>query len=286
MASFMEATAVVRDRPGGRYRGLLDAEWFAWGPFGGYLAAIAMRAVGAESSLPRGATFSGVFLNAGGPGEVDVQVESLRQGKRAEALRVTIAQQGKQLFQALCWMVGDDLQGLSHDHAHMPPVLPPGNLRPYSELADDFDTWFPFWRHIEGRPLQWYDPDSRPPHNPRWQGWLRLHEVLPADDPSLQAARALMWMDMAVWNAAVQAHAWPMSHIAPTLDLTLQLHGALYEADVADQPWTLIDGVSPTSGHGVLGGSATLWSPRGALLATGTSQCMWRPVPESLRPAT
>ena len=63
-----------------------------WGPNGGYVAAIALRAALAESRLPRPASFHCQFLAVGEFAPVEVHVASLGGGKRAEALRIEVAQ--------------------------------------------------------------------------------------------------------------------------------------------------------------------------------------------------
>lgn len=280
---FVAATHVVHamdtEHGGARYRGQLDAEWFAWGPFGGYLAALAIRAIGAHARLPWLATFSGLFLNVGEPGEVEIELAVLKPGKRAEALRATVRQGDRTLFEASSWLVDRDLAGLTHDHARMPELAPPQSLKSYQELADNYDQWFPFWRYVEGRPLQWYEPDSRPPPDPSWQGWLRLNQPPAPDEPAMRAAVATMWLDLPGWNAAMQAHPWPPTHIAPTLDLTVQFRAALYERPGA-LDWMLAEGVCPTGAAGLLGAVSQLWAPDGALLAASTTQMMCRPNPQ------
>ena len=54
MGDFSVDTRVeaVAGQPG-RHRATLSEEWRVWGPNGGYLAAIALRAAGAEARIPR-----------------------------------------------------------------------------------------------------------------------------------------------------------------------------------------------------------------------------------------
>ena len=276
MGDFVAATTVEGSK--GRYRARLDADWFAWGPFGGCLAALALRAVGAEARLPWPATFSGLFLNAGEAGEVEIAVHTLKGGKRAEALRATIVQGDRPLFDASVWLVDAGLPGLTHNHARMPAVPPPERVPSYRELADDYDQWFPFWRHMEGRPLQWHEADSRPPFDPAWQSWLRLNQPPLPDGPVMRAAVAAMWLDFPGWNAAAQAHPWPLTHIAPTLDLTVQFRAALYES-AAPPAFVLAEGICPTGAGGLLGATGNLWAPDGTLMAVSTTQMFCRPNP-------
>jgi hypothetical protein len=94
----------------------------------------------------------------------------------------------------------------------------------------------------------------------------------------MRAAVAAMWMDFPGWNAAAYAHPWPLTHIAPTLDLTLQLRAALYDS-AAPPAWVLAEGVCPTGDAGLLGATGNLWAADGTLLAASTTQMMCRPNP-------
>lgn len=276
MGDFATATRV--EGADGRYRAHLDPEWFAWGPFGGYLAALAIRAVGAASALPWPATFSGMFLAVGKAGPIDIRVDVIKRGKRAEALRATVAQEGTALFEASLWMVDRELTGLHHDHARMPEVPPLRGLRSYAELDDNYDKWSAFWRYLEGRPVEWYHPDRRPPPNPRWHTWLRMRSGALPDTPSMRAAAAAMWLDLPIWGAAALVHPWPLTHIAPSLDLTVQFRSALYEQPEA-RDWVLAEGFCPSASAGLVGGTGNLWDPGGCLLAVCTSQMLCRPNP-------
>ena len=80
-------TAVAGD--GGRYTATLSDDWEIWGPNGGYIAAILLRAAGASTDLPVPASLAVHYLARGGFDEVQLEVRSLRRTRRAEAVAVT-----------------------------------------------------------------------------------------------------------------------------------------------------------------------------------------------------
>lgn len=73
------------------------------GPFGGYLAALALRAAGAATDLAVPRSLACHFAHVGAAGPLDVRVESLRRGRRLESLAVDLAQYGQTLVSALVW---------------------------------------------------------------------------------------------------------------------------------------------------------------------------------------
>ena len=268
MANFLADTRVHRDpSPDGRYRSTLSQDWAVWGPNGGYVAAIALRAAMAESRLPRPASLQCHFLAVGEFAPVELRVSSLGGSKRAESLRVEVTQNGRALVVASVWMVDDGLSGFAHDFAAAPEVAKPAVLRGYGELAgEEYAQWYPIWRSIEGRPLSWREP----PGAPEWRTWLRFTdtELL---DRAADALRQLFWLDFPGWNATIAAHAWPFRYLTPNLDLTVQFHAFAPEAE-----WILADGVVPLAQDGLIGCSSRLWSEDGRLLASGTSKHLCR----------
>ena len=136
MANFLDDTQVEGiDGESERCRAALSPSWAVWGPNGGYVAAIALRAAMARSRLPRPASFHCDFLAVGEFAPVEIRVRSLGGGKRAESLRVEVVQQDRLLLTATAWMVDDGLEGFEHDFAAAPPVPAPGALRSYGEGA-------------------------------------------------------------------------------------------------------------------------------------------------------
>jgi acyl-CoA thioesterase len=255
----------------GRYRAALSAEWAVWGPMGGTVAAIALRAIAAASRLPRPASFACQFLAFGRFAPVEIEVAPLQVARRAEAWRATVAQEGRPILSASAWFVDDALSGFEHEAAQPPTVPGPEGVPGFQDRAENYADWYPFWRNVEGRPLRWSDEPE--PADPVWHCWMRLCAPLPDGDAALRAARSLLWLDLMMWNAACAPHVWPRRFIAPNLDLTAQFH-----AD-ADGEWLLCDSAAPSARGGLMGCQGRVWAPDGRLVASGTSHLLCRPNP-------
>jgi len=80
----------------GRYTAVLSRDWEIWGPNGGYIAAIALRAAGAYSRFDRPVSLVSHFLGvADFDSPVDLDVHALREAKRAQSVRVSMTQRGR-----------------------------------------------------------------------------------------------------------------------------------------------------------------------------------------------
>lgn len=259
---------------GGRFRATLSEDWRIWGPNGGYLASIALRAAGAASSQPRPASIAVHFLGVADFGPVDLQVSALRSARRAESLRVSMSQAGKPVIEALVWAVADGIEPLDHLHAVMPEVPPADDVPTMEERMASVGRGSPFkfWDNIDNRGLQWR-PDWPPPGplDPEARWWCRYRPRATFADRWVDAARALLLVDTFGWPAASGAHAWRTTTaggeqqvIAPTMDVHATFH-----AFEPDEPWLLVDGVSPSGGDGLLGARVSVWSASGRLLASG-----------------
>jgi acyl-CoA thioesterase len=271
LANFIDDTAVeAAAGDPGSFRSALSPNWAVWGPNGGYVAAIALRAAIAQSRLQRPASLQCHFLAVGEFAPVELRVASLGGSKRAESLRVDVLQKGRLLLAANVWIVDDGLQGYAHDFAAAPDVPRPAALRGYQDLAgEEYAQWYPIWRSIEGRPLRWRGPPGRA----EWQTWLRFTDT-PILDREADAVRQLFWLDFPGWNATIAAHAWPFPYLTPNLDLTVQFHAFAPRTE-----WILAEGVVPLARDGMVGCTSRLWTEDGRLLATGTSKHVCRPNP-------
>lgn len=251
----------------GRYAVNLSPAWAVWGPNGGYVAAIALRAMAAAGSLPRPAAFHCQFLKPGRFDAAEVLVERTRSGKRSEALRARLVQDGEDLLNASLWLSADDMEGLEHDAATAPDVRKPALLKSFADLFDNYPDWYPYWRNVEARP----DKPTREPGPPLWRTWMRLNDPPARYDAGLAAARIALWMDMGPWNAAVAAYQWPMRYVAPNLDLHIQFHRSAEASD-----WLLVDAEAPIAREGLIGTTLKLWSENGELVASGGSTLFCR----------
>ena len=261
----------------GRYRVRLSREWEIWGPNGGYLAAIALRAAGAETALRRPASFACHYLSVAAFDVAELHVVTLRATKRAAALRVSMTQKEHAILEALVWVIGE-VDGLVHDVAPMPDVPLPSALRSFEQVVppQERTATYAFWQNLEARPINWVHWNERSPGAPAWQEWYRFRPRATFDDPFLDAARALILIDTLLWPAACRAYGRDLGYMAPNLDVSVQFHRAAPESE-----WLLCDAAAPVATDGLIGGSARVWSDTGHLLASGGGQLLCRPAPPS-----
>lgn len=265
-------TAVCRIDDG-PYRATLSREWEIWGPMGGYVAACALRAAGAECGQQVPATFACHYLDVAQWGTLDLAVVPRRRARTANSYRVEATQGGRPVLDALVWSaaVGD---GLEHDETTPPDVPPPDELRSMSELAPS-DLWppFPFWNNVEAKPIDFeprWPPDG--PKDARWQQWLRFTPTATFDDLWTDAARSVIAIDLASWPCIQSRHAWQRPpFIAPTLNLDVAFHRSAVGSE-----WLLCDAAAPLSTGGLFAWAARVWSVDGRLNASGGGQCKYR----------
>ena len=135
----------------GSTRRRCSGDWEIWGPCGGYVAAIALRAAGAESPFARPASFFCHYLSVAAFAPVDLVVTPLRSGRTVLAQRVAMTQEGRPMLEAMVWSVGE-VEGLEHEDLDPPDVPDPEELPTVAELRsrDDGEDRppFPFWRQL------------------------------------------------------------------------------------------------------------------------------------------
>lgn len=283
MADLGEDTAVVAiEGAPGRYRGRLRAAWEIWGPMGGYVAAVALRAAGAHTDLSRPASLFCHYLVPGAFDEVEAEVRTLRRGRSTESMAVTLWQGDRRVLEATVMATAGG-EALDH-HDPKPPDVPGPDACPdiVDLLPDDAEPPYPFWRNYDARIVDWIDPwPPRVQLPPVWQEWLRVDGGT-WDDPWVDACRTTVLADVAGWPAAHRHHAWAdPPWWAPSLDLYVAYH----QTPVPDE-WLLVDGWSPVAADGLVAGQVKVWSASGRLVASGASQLLCRPMAVAPPPPT
>ena len=262
----------------GSFARLLHRDWEIWGPNGGYLGALALRAAGEHCGRARPANVTVHFLGVANFDEpVTIRPTILRASKVASSVSVRIEQAGRPVLQAMMWAVDDGLAGLEHTHASAPEVEPWNDLPTIRERFEaegvPYETNYHFWDNFEQRPTIWIsDWPNRGEQPPVYENWLRFDPPSDATDPWLEAGRLLLLVDLGGWPAVSRAHQQE-SFIAPSIDVSCEFHRVR-----PDTGWYLLHGVSPHSGDGLIASHQHVWNDRGELLASGISHLLCRPL--------
>lgn len=256
------ATRVEADNGG--HVAQLSKEWEIWGPNGGYLAAIALRAAGTVAQIRQPASFYCHFLSSPAFDTVQLGVNVLKRGRRAESFAVEMAQQGKPILHALV-KTAADAPGYSHQHPEAPKVPAPETLKSYEELLPPGRRPpFSFWNNVERRPVEQARTDES--KEPVLREWTRYRPRACFEDPFLDAARALILLDTFGFPAAYKRYrSW--EYLAPNLDTSAWFHHFNPECE-----WLLIDCECSVADRGLMGVSGKVWDTEGRLLATGSAQ--------------
>lgn len=258
---------------GARFTATLSRAWEIWGPSGGYLAAIVLRAAGRAARIARVASMHIHYLKVARFAPVELSVRVLQAGAKAESIQVEMQQEGKAILSALVRTAYVD-EGLVHDVALAPKVVSHDqNLLSAEDLRRPQHGQHAFWDNFERRVLQpstWAVPRREAP--PLWLEWLRYREQSADEEAFLRAGRLALLIDTMCWPAAWLTHP-DDRFIAPSLDLSVWFHRPLASE------WLLVDAESPLADAGLVAGRCAVWSEERKLLASGGSQllCVRKP---------
>ncbi|MEX0682883.1 MAG: thioesterase family protein [Dehalococcoidia bacterium] len=275
----------------GRYHMVLSEDWRVWGPAGGYVAAIALRAAGMEAKIKRPASFSGHFLRMGNFHEVELEVTPVHAGRRSESINVVMRQDGRPIFHALVRTAAAS-EGLEHNVAKMPGVPEPRGLKTWPEIVPpewaEKEPPYPFWLNVESRimdldrALEGLEREMKGlpdlPGPPERLDWYRFIPQATFEDAFVDAARSLLFMDILAWPAAARPHPHDKFQ-APNLDVTCWFHEPGYDSE-----FLLVQYECPTAKDALMNASGRVWSEDGRLLATGGAQLLCVPIGAGVPP--
>ena len=259
----------------GRYRATLSDAWALWGPAGGYVSAVALRAAGAQSRFRKPVSYSCNYLGVAAFAPVDVEVSTLNAARRSEALRVTMSQEGRALLDATVWTTDEGMKGFEYDAAPMPELPGPDALVAWQDVEAPVEPYRRFWSNIEermiGPAIRW---EERVPGPPIREGWARFRPTATFEDPFLDAARSVVLIDTLGWPAFMASQTGRPPFVAPTIELSVRFHRPARHSE-----WLLAVSTSPIATDALIGSSAQVWAQDGALVASGGQTMLCRPAP-------
>jgi acyl-CoA thioesterase len=252
----LRADSAVEAVGGGRYRAAISQEWSGpRAPHGGYVAALVLRAVIAETDEPGRPprSFTIHFPAAPAPGPCEVRVTRERVGRSLMTLSARLVQGDRVCALALAacsppWP-GTDVDELR------PPPSPPADVRPPIEFAPGKVP--DFWRHIDGIPTLGRTPsmDGRVEAG----GWIRSRHIEELDAPAAAFLLDAWWPPM--FSRLDEPR--PL----PTIDLTIHFRRPLPDPRMPPGEYALAAFRTGLSFDGFFEEDGELWSRDGRLLA-------------------
>lgn len=250
----------------------LSRDWEIWGPSGGYVAAIALRAAGAAA--PQGhrpASFSCQYLSAGPFGPVTIAVEPVRQGRNAWCINVVLSANAKRFLQAQIWTTSRN-DGPSKIDREMPGVPEPADLKPIETYLPPDTPKHVFWQNFDTRPVNFVGWGAHDPRGSILERWFRFRGFDGGGDAFLDSARALLLIDTVQWPAFHTGLKIKPDYIAPSLDVSVWFH------DLAGPShWLFTDARTDVAGGGLIHGHVDIWSEDGRPIASGASNMLHVP---------
>jgi acyl-CoA thioesterase len=241
-----ELATAVEPLAGGRFRASVDATWSApIGPNGGYIAAILVRAIvghvdpAGERRL-RSLTLH--YLRPPQHGEIEIEVETVRSGRRFSTGRVRAFQGGKEIVAGLAALGAPGLPEAGHWAPLAPAVAPPPSRSaaeaPPREYRPESGLWMDpsaspaeIAKHVLMAPCAGAIPFSgqqlAPGEAAEAGGWVALREPQPID-VAVVALAADIW-----WPPSFGPLTGPA--LAPTIDLTVHIRADIPPAGLPDQ---------------------------------------------------
>lgn len=278
-ATFRDVGNLIQDTAvegsAGRYQATLSERWQIWGPMGGYVASVALRACGAEvDGGLEPASFTCQFLSTAQFGCVELEVTTRRASRRAALIAAHVTQEGTPVLDAQAWFASP-AEVIDHDFAGQHRYGHPNDHVLISERTSEASP-YPFWSNFARKPLDWIDDwDTYQGGPPEWAEWLSFDPITESADPVVEACRLLVLADLPSYPAAMRAH--PRSSgtwIAPSLDLSVQLHRV---RDLGE--WLLVHGTTPIARRGLMAFRSEVWTADGSLAASGSGQLLARALP-------
>lgn len=250
---FDAAMALVGDGP--VFRAVLDGRWDGHeGANGGFLLALATRAVGEVLPFPDPLVVSGFYLRPGSPGPAEVRTEVIRAGRTTAFGQASLCRDGKEVLRATAAYT--DLAaaaargGPSYAGVRPPDLPPPSQCQVLQRAANPPIS---FADRVESRVigLPGWVTRTPPSGNPVYEGWIRFADGREPDLLSLP-----LFVD-AVAPAALELNLRRMT----TVELTVYLRARPAPG------WLAYRTLTRYLADGYFEEDAELWDSAGRLVA-------------------
>ena len=257
----------------------LRKDWALWGPAGGYLTGLALRAAGEATEFNRPVSLSCHFLRVAKFEQVVLDVQSLRSGRRSEILRVDMSQGDKLIFTATVWVADEGNTGMEHDYTEQLNIPPPETLKSNEELYPD-RPMHPFMKRFEQRPTDPIPEGDVEPRAPQMTGWYRFRPRATANTNFIDAIRPILLLDTFSWLATYPAHpaSGPSPWIAPNLDYYYRFHRT-----TINEEWLYMKNNANIAHDCLIAADGEIRNLKGQLLVTGSSQLLCSPRPSQFK---
>ncbi len=234
----------------GCWRGAVPPTWsIGTGPNGGFMAALAARAVQLASGWPpRSLTLHYLLPPAEAP--IDVAVTSVRQGRSTAFLRLDLLQEDRPVVTAMAVCGAWYDSAPSWSDAVAPELPAPEDC---DRIDPDLGGAPPILGRYDMRIAPVREEAARPA---RVAGWIRTAQPRAADNVAF-AAMTDAFVPPAFFRAGE-----PVS--VPTLELTIHFRGL---APPGEHPWIAAAFATRVAAGGVCEEDGELWSADGRLLA-------------------
>lgn len=253
--SFDRATS-LRDGPGVWHADVAEG-WDIFGiSNGGYLMAIATRAMEAESNGRVLISATGTYVNSATPGPIDIEVDRLKEGRSLSTLRATLSRDGRDLVHVIGVFAATDRT--RHEATLTltdPPDLPKPEDCVVTQPATDAPIPPPFTDKVELRvpPEDAASLMEMKAGLPRSRGWFRLR-----DGEEMNAHAVVLACDAfppAIFFSGLGV-GW-----TPTVDLAVQVRNPAPAGYLACQFTTRF------VGDGLMEEDGEIWDQSGNLVA-------------------
>jgi acyl-CoA thioesterase len=251
-----DADTALEDTGPGRWRASVPEHWFVGrGPNGGFLAAVAARAVEAAAGRPL-RSLALHFAAAPAAGPIDVAVSLEREGRTYTVASIRLEQDGAPAALALATLGELPDAGAEWDAAPAPAATPLAETEPIPPEQANVPA---FMRNYDMRWADLKSPGSDGSGAPGSGGWIRTREPRLLDAPVV-AAMTDAW-------APAAFVALGRFVAAPTLDLTIHVRRPLPPAGMDAGDYVLCRFTSRLAVGGVWEEDGELWTPDGRLIA-------------------